>query len=151
MKKLLLMFLLFVSFVSRSQEIPEGYVLLYVTEANNMLVTTLRINGRNANFIIDTGASRSIIDINQSNTYKFNHYQTNKKYAGIGGNSYIYGVYDIEVSGVSYVPFVGADLSEVFSYFMEDGIYILGILGADFLSGYGAIIDYRNNKVYIKK
>jgi len=129
--------------------IPYNYMEYNLTRFNDMLLIDVLLNDNKAKLLIDTGASKCILDINKSEQYGFKYipFLTNK-YIGIGGLTDIYVIYDYNID-LFHVSFVGADLSDINEYFKKDGYLIVGIIGSDFLNKNGAIIDYRTNKLYM--
>lgn len=106
----------------------------------------VKLNNRNANLLVDTGAAASLLDINQANDYEFRFYETDHKFSGLGGLSNGYRVtdykFDHDSTSLPVYPF-GADLESVVDSFNERGMPIVGILGSDFLKNNDAIIDYK--------
>lgn len=115
-----------------------------------------RVNGKKGYFILDTGASSSCIDIQWAPYFKMISEHSDVKAAGAGainmktlaahGNKF-----KIEKKIVSNMSFVLFDLhhvNEALSQVDEDGVQ--GILGADFLKQWRAVIDYGRNALYIK-
>jgi uncharacterized protein YceK len=134
-----------------SLSVPSDYLEYSLTPFKDMLILDIQLNGSKAKLLIDTGASKSLLNINRSEQYGFEYITFLKnKYVGIGGLTDIYAVYGYEVD-LFHVNFLGADLDEITRYFKEDGLFIVGIIGSDFLKNNGAIIDYSHSKLYMKK
>lgn len=114
----------------------------------------VKLNNRDANFLIDTGAASSLLDINQANDYNFKINKTQLRFAGAGGLSYQYKVtnyiFHHDTDKLFVYP-LGADLKFVVESFDDDGISIAGVLGSDFLERHDAIIDYRHETLIIHK
>jgi hypothetical protein len=116
-----------------------------------MLLMEVVLNGKKAFLLIDTGASKSLLDINKSSKYNFSYNKLNiEKYIGIGGIQDMYTIYNYKIDNF-FIPMIGTDLSEIAPFFNYDGIYIVGIIGSDFLNNRNAIIDYKNNKLLLIK
>jgi hypothetical protein len=117
---------------------------------NNLLLIELTLNGKPALFLIDTGANKSLLDINKVEKYKFSFLETPfEKFVGIGGLQNIHIIWDYQLKEF-FQPMFGIDLAELNPYFKSDNIDIAGILGSDFLRDKKAVIDYENLKLYIK-
>ncbi|MDD5648977.1 MAG: aspartyl protease family protein [Candidatus Nanoarchaeia archaeon] len=117
---------------------------------NNHIFITLTLNNKPALFIIDSGSTKSIIDISKSKVFAFNYIEFgDQKYMGIGGLSQIYMVYDYTVKEIS-TPFLGVNLSQMTSLFDANGAEIAGILGSDFLNDNEVIINFKNNTLTMK-
>jgi hypothetical protein len=153
MRKILFLFLLF--FLSscslfKTSELYKGYTVLPLVKSKGMLFLNVTLNGKNAMLLIDTGSSKSILDINKENKYNFKHTNfKNERFIGIGGIQDIYIVYDYKIDGF-LISMVGTTLEEITPYFFSDGIEIVGIIGSDFLNDKEAKIDYTNQILYIK-
>lgn len=126
----------------------EAYALF---QYNNMLFIDVVLNGIPAKLLLDTGASKSLLDVSKSKKYKFNYILLVKEqYIGLGGLKDIYIVYDYNIDEF-FTPFLGTDLSEITNYFSEKNIEIAGILGADFLDTHNVVIDFKKNLMYKKR
>jgi len=150
MKKIIFILFLFTSCTPLSTiNIPYNYMEYNLVRYNDMLLIDVLLNYNRAKLLIDTGASKCVLDINKAEQYGFKYipFLTNR-YMGIGGLTDIYVIYNYNID-LFHVSFVGADLSDINEYFKKDGSIIVGIIGSDFLNANGAIIDYRYNKLYM--
>jgi len=110
----------------------------------------IKVNGKVGKLLVDTGASKSLLDINKSEEYGFDYLLLSEnQYVGIGGVTDIYVIYNYKIEG-PWVTFLGADLTEIQEFFDDDNINIVGILGVDFLENNSCILDFRKNKLYLK-
>jgi len=117
---------------------------------NEMHFVNITLNGIETKLLVDTGASKSLLDITQADIYGFKYaLLSENQYAGLGGLQDIYITYEYKVKEF-HIPFLGTDLSEVQAYFTRDGMQIAGVLGSDFLENQKAFIDFGTNKLYIK-
>lgn len=152
MKKLLFLFIifLFTSCVSTKRiEIPYYYTDYNLEKFNNLYLIDILLNGKKTKLLVDTGASKSLLDISKSKQFGFGYKLISiDKYVGLGGLTDIYAIYDYNID-LFFITFLGVDLSEIIFYFNKDGTRIVGILGSDFLIRTGAIIDYTTNKLYL--
>ena len=129
--------------------IPDNYTEYQLEKFNDLYLLDVTLNGKKTKLLLDTGASKSLLDINKCQYFGFEYsVQSLTKYVGIGGATDIYVVYNYNID-LFFVSFLGADLSEISKYFKMDGNKIVGILGSDFLIRTNAIIDYSTNKLYI--
>jgi len=118
-------------------------------EINEMHFVKVTFNEKPAMFLFDTGASKSLLDISQSEEYNFDYAKfSNQQYIGLGGLTDIHNVYGYKIQEV-WISFLGADLSEIRSYFEKEGMVILGIIGSDFITSYTVIVDFNNNIMYL--
>lgn len=119
-------------------------------EKNGMHFVNITLNDIKAMLLVDTGASKSLLDITQAKKFGFEYVLLSEdQYVGLGGLLDIYVTYKFKVDEF-FIPFLGSDLSEIQNYFIKDGIHIVGILGSDFLEKNNATIDFRSNKLYLK-
>ena len=117
-------------------------------EHNDMHFMCVTLNGKKTRLLIDTGASKSLLDISQAEKFGFNYaILSRNQYVGIGGAIDIYVVYDYKIQE-RHISFLGADLEEVTHYFRISDMDIVGIIGSDFLESYNTRIDFVNNKLY---
>jgi len=120
---------------------------------NNLHFITVKVNGVDANFLVDTGAIVSIMDINQAKKYKFDYNVSQQSFVGIGGQTPSYNIFNYKINHDSinlYLHPVGADLKEIVNSFVDhNSIKIVGIIGSDFFKNNEAIIDYKNKQLII--
>jgi len=120
-----------------------------MVEHYDLHFVNIKVNGKPAKLLVDTGASKSLLDINKAEEYGFEHLLLSEnQYVGIGGVTDIYVIYNYKIEG-PWVTFLGADLSEIQEFFDNDDINIIGILGVDFLENNNCTLDFRKNKLYI--
>jgi hypothetical protein len=101
-------------------------------------------------FIIDSGSSKSLIDVSKAKEFGFNYIEFgDQKYAGIGGLSQIYMIYNYNIKEIS-TPLFGVKISQITSMFNTNGSEIVGILGADFLNNNEGVLNYKTNSLTIK-
>lgn len=132
-----------------SSSINAGRVI-ELQEINGMHFIEITLNGVKTKLLIDTGASKSLLDISQAEGYRFEYLLLKEdQYIGLGGLLDIYVIYEYSVDEF-FIPFLGADLSEIRQYFNEDDIQIVGILGSDFLVRNNATINFKTNKMHLK-
>ncbi len=106
------------------------------------------VNGRKAVFILDTGASISVLDEEQAVDYGIEYYPQNGegKIHGLGGKNpfHIASVLNLKYDNdISFRhKFYTTDMDHLKAFLMRKKISILGILGADFFIKHKAIINY---------
>ncbi len=122
---------------------------------HNIIVVEAYVNDRWSKFIVDTGASVSLLDFTQSKKYNFTYsIDTENRLTGFGGRSRLMKTSEVSFSmeGVlndQLYRFSASDLSGLNSILSQSQQRVLGILGNDFLQTHGAIIDYRRKKLLI--
>ena len=136
---------------------PEGYHEIPLTIRANIILIKLLVNNRPANFIVDTGASVSLLDRKQASKYNFVWFEE----YGSGELNSLAGINSMLPTGgirLSYdlltfrkFRFYGSNFDPLHSYLAKRNIHVLGIVGADFLIRNKAVIDYKNKKLTIKK
>jgi len=148
MKKWLI--ILFVFLTSCASINYWGNEEVRLVEHYDLHFVNIKVNGKNAKLLVDTGASKSLLDINKAEEYGFSYLLlAENQYVGIGGVTDIYVIYEYEIEG-PWVTFLGADLTEIQEYFSRDEIHLIGILGVDFLENHDCRLDFRTNKLYIE-
>lgn len=117
---------------------------------NNLYFLQLTVNNKKALFLIDSGSTKSFLDINQYDKYKFMYIDKPiERYVGIGGFQNIYTIFDYTIDEM-FIPMLGINLEELNPYFQSDNIKIAGIIGSEYLANRNAIFDYEKNKLYLK-
>lgn len=116
-----------------------------------------RINGKEANFLIDTGASRSVFDLTTMSTF-IDDPQFQKKEgitAGVGSSdleSSTFDIESIEIGGmeIKHYQAVAIDLENIHETYEKIHLpKIHGIIGGDILVKHKAVISYRLKKIRI--
>lgn len=151
MKTIVLTFALFISLVVAGQTEQKTNSL----KIHNLskLIIKANINGKKGFFLIDTGASISLINSSVLKKYhlKENPFIHRKAIGFDGSRMLIKKVSDSNVvlgEEFSHDDFYSMDLSQLAnSILAETGIRIVGIIGADLLIKYNGIIDY--NRRYL--
>lgn len=111
------------------------------------------LNGKKAYWIIDSGASYCVVDVNQSKKYEFTVIDDPQQVsiAGIGGvvSRKLAINIDAFIGGMEVdVDFKSQDLSSVQKAIMHNnGINVVGILGSDWFNKNKLIIDYSTNQL----
>lgn len=151
MKYFFIILLLLCSSCMTQKKFYSQYESYFTIKQNNLLFVQLILNDKPTLFLIDSGASKSFLDINKAENYKFNYVnQPIEKYVGIGGLQSIYVVSDYKIKGMN-IEFLGISLEELSPYFKKDNLKIAGLIGSDYLLSRNAIIDYENSRLYLKK
>lgn len=135
----------------------DEYFEIPITIRANIILIKLLVNNQPANFIVDTGASVSLLDRKQASKYKFicfENYGSGEinSLAGINSLLPIGGIrlgYDLLT--FRRFRFYGSNFGPLHSYLAKRNIHILGIVGADFLIKNKVVIDYQNKKLTIMK
>jgi hypothetical protein len=109
------------------------------------------LNGKKAYFIVDSGASISILDVNQSKEYFFDCLDLESTVLGFGGKSTYYTLSNVNVD-LKLIPtiteFKGNDLKLLVKTIdKHSGVKIVGILGSDIFKKNGIQIDYFTNSI----
>jgi hypothetical protein len=148
-KIIVLLFLILIGCSSVQNVISYDFKEVFSLDAkNNMLFIEITLNGKPGILLIDTGSSKSLLDINKAEEYGYQYLLlATDQYIGLGGLQDIYVVFAANIEEF-FTPFLGTDLSEITGYFNKDGIEIVGILGADFLNMHQMVIDFKKNLMY---
>ena len=128
--------------------LPKELRLIY---NRNLFFVDVIINGKRGRLLVDTGASISIIDINQAKKYGFKYHSKNVSVMGIGGSTNRYRISNIKTKTkydeTVLITYNGADISSLVNNMALDGIDIVGVLGSDYLMNTGAVLDYGEKKL----
>ena len=113
------------------------------------------IHGKEASFLIDTGASRSVFDPKTITTF-IEDIQFEKKEgmsAGVGSSDLESATFVIDRLGIGALEItdyeaVALDLENIHEMYGKLGLpHIDGIIGGDLLKRYKAVINYRSKKL----
>ena len=113
------------------------------------------IHGKEANFLVDTGASRSVFDTKTISSF-IENIEFEKKEgmtAGVGSSDLESAVFIIDTFSLGTMEIlnyeaVALDLENIYEMYGKLGLpHIDGILGGDLLRLYRAVINYRNKKL----
>lgn len=140
MKKLItLIFALIV--ISCTKDIPNT---IKFSTSKGVPTIKAKLNGIDGTFLIDTGASISIIDSSLVHEYGFKLIKfTNGTVNGIGGSVGLYETTNAKLfynDTAMYVNFKASNLTHV-----RETLNIVGIIGTDYFQQNNIIIDYENN------
>jgi hypothetical protein len=156
MKKLLfsLFVLIFASCNSQDNSFEDDNKINFVT-VNKVPVVKGTLNGKEAFFIVDSGASVSVLDDSQSEYFDFSIFPSDSEAAGYGGIAQFGEASEIDlfIGGKKFnTDFKTQDLSAIVELIREnDNIDISGIIGSDIMKTYHFIIDYSNLSISIAK
>ena len=135
----------------------EGYIELKMQKLpSGHLHIAGVLNGNDANFILDTGASGTVIDAKRKEKFQMESKATDRQAAGAGGSTM-----QMQVSNdnelrlgdlnMQDMDLMMINLDHVNMAFERLGIEpVDGVIGADVLTDYEAIIDYVNLTLYVK-
>lgn len=130
-------------------KVPKTIALVH---DGHLYFIRVKLNNKNANLLIDTGAAASLLDINQAKEYDFTYTESPHVFSGVGGLSEGYRVRNYKIDHDSTTlpiyPF-GANLKLVAESFNQKGMPIVGIIGSDFLKNNDAIIDYKKKQLIL--
>lgn len=124
--------------------------------ASNHYKLLLKVNGRKAHFILDTGASASCLDQDLAQLYGLSPNQDEIMATGAGSSNFATHQADnvelkIGALVIGKQSLIVLDLSHVNHALSEvDEEAVEGILGADLLKARRAVIDYGRNCLYLK-
>lgn len=139
----------------RYHEIP--FQLLDIEGDGFHIMIQGRINGKEANFLIDTGASRSVFDFATMSKF-IDDPQFQKKEgitAGVGSSDLESSTFNIESIAlgnleIKHYQAVALDLENIHETYEKINLpKIHGIIGGDVLATHKAVINYRLKKIRI--
>lgn len=125
--------------------------LVKIEENGYHILVEVQLNGQNAIMVLDTGASKSVIDLEWSRkNLKAEIALEEETSVGVGGSqltSYSATVDSLFIGDlqINQLPMALIDLSHVkLSYEKLQLPEITGIIGGDILNRFNAVIDYKN-------
>ena len=141
-------------------EIPMKIIEL---EKDNFHLLVIGKIGRSKKmyWIVDTGASRSVFDINEEQYYEKKEISEEEEYqsAGINPGKIQTGMGTIHNLKFGKLKIKEIDLAlidlqhvnNIYEKFDKEDIAVVGLIGSDILNKYGACIDFPESKIRFKK
>ena len=120
----------------------------------NLPVVSLTNNGQSFNFLIDTGATLSVIDSNALDKLNYTKVNVTGNAYGVDGNivPVEYARIELNHDKVQFVDEFQIMRVDAFDNIKEsDNIEIVGILGSTFLKRYNFTVDFKDLIVYVPK
>ena len=124
------------------------------SETEKRLIVEVKINGKSAYMLIDTGASAGMIDVNQADDFDV---VVGNKYCGsiVGAGGEMQDVRHThtmaEFEGKKIPQFLLADISNIVrSIKRETGVKILGIISLKQMSIIGMNIDVNSSEIWLE-
>lgn len=155
MKKIIYLVLVLFAISCTSDTSFEGDNKVDFVSVDKVPVIEGRLNGRTAFFIVDSGASLSVLDENQKEDYEFETYASTIEAAGYSGVAVFKEVQGAQITlgGVDFTTdFKAQDMSKIVEIIRkEDNVLISGIIGSDIMKTNRFIIDYSNNTISLAK
>jgi len=118
----------------------------------------VNIDGIKTSFLVDTGASNTVIDIGFAKDNLMEFTSINEKGGGVGTSQMILfhkqiKLFKINDFKISSFDLYATDFQHVKDSLVKKGITepCNGVIGADILIRYDAVIDYKKQKLYLKK
>jgi clan AA aspartic protease (TIGR02281 family) len=115
-----------------------------------------KINGIDGLFTLDTGASKTVLDKERAKKFQISSETKNTKAGGLGTtdqSAILTSLKTLEIGELKFNNMKVAllDLTSVNNSLSKHGVKPQdGVIGADVLESSGAIIDYNNNRLYLK-
>ncbi|WP_436515357.1 aspartyl protease family protein [Ekhidna sp. To15] len=156
---ILIVYLIILGGCSRVLDVPtdQGNTAVDFEVYHNIIIVEAYVNDKWSKFIVDTGASISLLDFTQSKKYNFTYFiDVDNRLMGFGGRSRLMRTSEVSfaIKGASWdrsFSFSASDLSGLNSILSQSQQRVLGILGNDFLESHGAIIDYQKKKLLMAR
>ena len=131
-------------------------VIRFVQPSRTLPFIKVKVNGKDAYFLLDTGASFTVIDENQAAKYKIRCTELpDQEFKGIGGSNTLSetDLTSVEIDGKILISeFKASDLGPVCTTLKNaTGFTVVGILGSDFFERYGFVFDYNKNTLFMSK
>jgi predicted aspartyl protease len=134
----------------------RGYVEIELAENTaKQFEVHVTMNGEKLLLIVDTGASHTLFSRNRLKKMGLELEKTNVEFSGIGKKQRLYStqIDGLEIAGTSTGPIAifAADLSHMRQMLRGYGSRAPdGLIGADFLARYSAILEVKYSKMYLR-
>ena len=129
-----------------------------VLNAIGHLEVEVTIDGIKTGFLIDTGASNTVIDIGFAKHNLMEFSSMNEKGGGVGTSQMVLFHKQVDLFMINNFEIPSFDLYATDFQHVKDSLAKKGItepcngvIGADILIRYEAVIDYKKQKLYLKK
>jgi hypothetical protein len=116
------------------------------------------VNGIDTNFIIDTGAAKTVVDLSFAKYYEMSIQETTLSAGGLGTSSMaLYTIKSVNLWIGEFSLFIpemyAMDLRHIKKALKNKGVSkpANGVIGSDVLLHHKAIIDYANQMLYLQK
>lgn len=144
--------------MKRKKKIVIPLKILKIENDGMHLLAKVKINNKIARLIVDTGASRTVLDKNRIHRFvKENNFEKHEALStGLGTSSmesHIVKLKKLEIGNwkLENITWVLLDMSHVNNSYTQIGIReIDGVLGGDVLMEYKAVIDYGKSQMILK-
>jgi hypothetical protein len=129
-------------------------ITLDLKKFRKLPIIDVTLNGKPAKFILDSGATFSVLNIKDQDLFGFGTEEdTENEAVGYGGQAQFEKVKwvelkigDVKLSG----DFNAQDLSKIVGVIKSnEGITVNGIIGVNYFTSYGFILDFKNYKITI--
>jgi len=157
MKRLLFFALLLVTVTSQANQPGDSTSIPFHLRGTCSLITVpVILNGIECSFLIDSGSELSILDESQASVFNFNivpgdeDKSTNTDWSGQAVRLDYASSAVVKMGGITLKNFFrSADLDNLLATVSRrTGKNVVGIIGADVLSRYGLVIDYKNSSIH---
>lgn len=136
--------------MKKNKTIKAALQILHIDTTGLHLLVKAKINNKSARLILDTGASRTVLDMNRISRFvKSEVFEKQESVStGLGTSSmesHIVAIKKMEIGmlKLSELTFVLLDLSHVNQSYLEIGLKeIDGVVGGDILMQHKAVINY---------
>lgn len=140
----------YLSNMKKNKTIKAALQILHIDTTGLHLLVKAKINNKSARLILDTGASRTVLDMNRISRFvKSEVFEKQESVStGLGTSSmesHIVAIKKMEIGmlKLSELTFVLLDLSHVNQSYLEIGLKeIDGVVGGDILMQHKAVINY---------
>ncbi len=137
----------------------QGYTAISLRRVGNGLDTvSMRVNGAMGTFLLDTGASNSVIDQRALSQFRISRSSLLRSDTAIGAGGDVtlssYAISGLTINGRDFglKQISAADLSSVISAFGRDtGIRLDGIIGQDVMIGFDGVIDTKSRTLFLRQ
>lgn len=133
------------------------FLVPFVREKSRHITVEARLRGRAVRFVVDTGAGVTCIDSAALPRFELELSVASRKGGGVGSSAmkmtYV-ARHDLKLAGVdlSAIKLISLDLSHVNVGLKRAKVQpIVGVLGADVLSGHQAVIDYARSSMLLSE
>jgi len=139
--------------------IPVRLKKIFVDEsAMYHFLTEVELNGVKGRFIVDSGSTSTVVDFGRADKFGLDIPEIQPEIMAMGASPEeldvrFAGYYPMKVKKgrKTIFPVILMDLQHIIEAMERRGVEVDGILGADFMHAEKAVLDYGNQRLYVKK
>lgn len=134
--------------------LKKNSIDFFLSKNSNHIILKLKINGKDCQLIVDTGASNSCLDISTKKKFNLSISKGDDlAYSATDSIKNIFHSYEnsLEINSTKInIDFILFDMKKLKNYFEKnENEKVDGIIGIDFLKRFNAKIDFESKRIFL--